>query len=149
MLPYAIGPDEGKQVVMGIPESGYFSHGRTHLLSENEKSSMTFEATMKLPNSILKNLQKLDYLKCDIEGYENVAIPLFQDIIDHFRPIMQIEVASENIEFMMSYLSDKDFKAVEIKKGEVCQLLPGKTPEGDIIFIPQEKLSLLEEITKV
>jgi hypothetical protein len=48
-------------------------------LSEYEFS---FEADMKKANELFENFDRIDYLKCDIEGYEEVVIPEILPVVE-------------------------------------------------------------------
>lgn len=142
VLPYAVGLNDDEEIKMGVPVTHkYLSHGRTHVLSENEECLMSFNAIVKTPDSLFPDLKKLDYLKCDIEGYENIAIPLFQNILRKFKPVIQIEIARQNREQLVSFLSGMNYVAGEVRGEKIC-LLSNSTvePRGDFIFIPKDKL---------
>lgn len=48
---------------------------------------------MKVPNELFNNIEKLDFIKCDIEGYEFIAFSNMMDIIRKFTPIIQTELS--------------------------------------------------------
>ncbi|MCF8357663.1 MAG: FkbM family methyltransferase [Prolixibacteraceae bacterium] len=142
IVPYAIGPNDNEHVKMGVPYSKtHFSHGRTHVLNENEEeSTMTFNATMMAPNSLFQNLKQLDYIKCDIEGYEAVAIPLFEKIIEKLKPIIQIEVAPENVEQIAAFFERLNYQRFFVKNDALYgALINSNELSGDWILIPAEK----------
>lgn len=142
IIPFAIGENENEKIKMGVPvSSSYFSHGRTHVLSDNEDCTMVFNATIKKPDSIFKDLSKLDYIKCDIEGYEIIAIPLFENLLTKFKPILQIEIGKENQDQLVAYLRGLNYNVFEVI-GEKIHQLNGSTHNafGDFIFIPSEKI---------
>jgi FkbM family methyltransferase len=143
IIPYAIGTNDGEKIKMGVPEmSSHFSHGRTHILSDNEKSLMTFNATLKRPDTIFQDLKKLDYLKCDIEGYEGIAIPLFENILKKFKPTLQIEVAERNKHELMLFLQNLEYSVFWVKNGKMIHLKDSKHHSyGDLIFIQSDRIS--------
>jgi len=148
ILPYAIGVNDDVEIKMGVPVThGYFSHGRTHVLSGNEKCLMTFNAVVKTPDSLFPGLKKLDYLKCDIEGSESVAIPLFQNILRKFNPVLQIEIAGKNREQLVSFLSGMNYIVGKIR-GKKISLFSDSIlePCGDFIFIPKNKLHKYKDL---
>jgi FkbM family methyltransferase len=143
IFPYAIGNNDNERIKMGVPvTSTYFSHGRTHVLSSEEECSMVFEATVMRPETIFTNLKRLDYLKCDIEGYENIAIPLFQELLIKFKPILQIEIADENRIELISFLKGLDYSVFEVKGDKLIGVFnPEAKTYGDLIFIDSIKTS--------
>lgn len=141
LIPYAIGTTNNEVIKMGVPvTSAYFSHGRTHVLSTEENCSMTFDAVIMRPDSIFSKLEKLNYLKCDIEGYENIAIPLFKDILVKFKPILQIEIAPENQTELIHFLKSIDYSTFEVKNGKLHTVSNPSNAYGDLIFIDKRKI---------
>ena len=148
ILPYAVGANDNEEIKMGIPVThGYFSHGRTCVLKENKKCLMTFNATVKTPDSLFPNLKRLDYLKCDIEGYESIAIPLFQNILRNFNPVLQIEIAKQNRKQLVRFLAGMNYIAGEVRGKRIYLLSnPALDATGDFIFIPKDKLKKSDDL---
>jgi FkbM family methyltransferase len=141
LIPYAIGNTDHEVIKMGVPvTSAYFSHGRTHVLSSDEICSMTFEAEVMRPGTIFSNLDKLNYLKCDIEGYENIAIPLFKELLAKFKPILQIEIAKENQSELIPFLKELDYAVFEVKGEQLFSVTDPAQSQGDLIFIDKRKI---------
>lgn len=144
ILPYAIGENDGEQIMMGIPDSSkYFSHGRTRILgNEDEKASMKFSATMKRPGSLFEGLHRLDYIKCDIEGYEGIAIPLFEEFIIKHHPILQIEIDQTNRQQLFAYLAGLGYHSFKLDGDRLKSIAFGDgQTHDDLFFIHAEKLS--------
>lgn len=140
IIPYAIGTTDNEKVKMGVPAtSAYFSHGRTHVLTTQEECTMVFDATIMHPDTIFKKLEKLDYLKCDIEGYEHIAIPLFKELFVKFKPILQIETATENREQLFPFLIELGYSVFEIKGDQLISVNGPKSKTQDDLFFLTEK----------
>jgi FkbM family methyltransferase len=142
LIPFAIGKNDNEKIKMGVPAtSAYFSHGRTHVLSSEEKCSMIFEATVMRPDTIFKNLDNLNYMKCDIEGYENIAIPLFKEILIKYMPILQIEIADENKAELIPFLRGLGYSVFEVKGDNLFSVSgSGEKTYGDLLFINSQKI---------
>jgi FkbM family methyltransferase len=141
LIPYAIGEVNNEIIKMGVPvTSSYFSHGRTHVLKSEENCAMTFEAEVMRPDTIFNNLEKLNYLKCDIEGYENIAIPLFKDILLKFKPVLQIEIDPENLSELMHFLKGLEYSAFQVKGEKLYAVTDPSKTYGDLIFIDKRKI---------
>lgn len=141
ILPYAIGNINNETIKMGVPvTSSYFSHGRTHVLSGEENCAMTFDAVTMRPDSLFSNLKKLNYLKCDIEGYEKIAIPLFKDLITKFKPILQIEIDPENRTELVHFLKTLEYSVFEVKGEKLFAVNNPSQSHGDLIFIDKRKI---------
>jgi FkbM family methyltransferase len=146
IVPFALGTDDDKPITMGIPKSNkYLRHGLTRVLDnhEDEPFEFTFSEKMFTPATLFGKLERCDYIKCDVEGYEIHIIPQLGFLLLKHQPIVQIEIEPANRKSIMEFLADFSYSAYYLK-GE--QLLPvGKDPEdiyGDFFFIPQNKMKL-------
>jgi FkbM family methyltransferase len=96
VFPYALGGDDGRKVWMGTPKvDGVVRHGRTEVLEGDtpaEGIAHRHEATMRTPSSLFGHLPRLDFVKCDVEGYELHIVPHLVPLIQRFRPIVEIEI---------------------------------------------------------
>jgi len=144
IVPYALGKDNGATISMGLPShKKYLSHGRTKVLeTENSNIEYRFEAEMRSPINIFGNLTQLDYIKCDIEGYERIVIPEFMPIIEKFKPILQIETDGENRELILELLQNIGYQTYFAEKTQLAEYNKENPPKfsGDLIFIHQSKM---------
>jgi FkbM family methyltransferase len=95
--PVALGGEKGA-IIMGTPViDGVFRHGLTHVveLNENTEGMHTYTVNMCTPEELFSGLNRLDFIKCDVEGYEVILMPHFAGIINRFKPVIQIELGSE------------------------------------------------------
>ena len=147
IIPYALGTEDNKSIVMGIPKSNkYLRHGLTRVLDSNENESFefTFTETMFTPVTLFGNLEKCDYIKCDVEGYEIHIIPQLDFLLGKFQPIIQIEIEPANRKFIIEFLAQYSYSVFYLEKE---MLIPvGVTPKsiyGDFFFVPQNKLNIV------
>lgn len=139
VLPYALGVEEGI-LRMGNPSLEKHRHGLMHVLNENENAAVEYRVPVKNPALLFAFLNKIDYIKCDIEGYEIPVIPTMLPILQKHRPIVQVETQGANKEILLSLFQQLDYKTF-YATGLGLQaytnaenLLP-----GDLIAIPNEK----------
>ena len=96
VLPYALGDVDGQTVYLGTPEvAGVVRHGRTEILDGRMTDEVAFrhKAEMRRPDTLFGHLDRLNYIKCDVEGYELHIVPHLLEIMSRFKPILEIEVA--------------------------------------------------------
>lgn len=145
ILPYALGKKNNVKVQMGIPKpSSYLSHGSTHVLSNSDTEDCFYisETTMFNPAILFKDLPKLDYIKCDIEGFEIEVIPEFSEIISRFRPVLQIETGGQNRKFIFNMLEKMDYQCFFVNNKLLVKMeKPEADSYGDLIFIPGFRLA--------
>lgn len=137
ILPYALGMCS-KTVQMGIPGSPH-RHGLTQILSEEATQDVvkTFEARMRPPQDIFDGLSRLDYVKCDIEGFESEVLPAMKELLREYRPILQVEIASENRKQIHQMMEEMDYRAFFVEEGNLVPVRDSwEEVNGDWIFQP-------------
>lgn len=148
LLPYALGEESDKQVTLGIPvefqKLGYLRHGTTTLLYGGSKADGTysFEATMKKGSELFANLPKLDYIKCDIEGYETVVLPEMKAVLQKYQPLVQLETWGEHLMVMYNFFQTLGFSAYFLQNKKLHPLESkdqSRWGESDILFVPGGK----------
>lgn len=107
----ALGNEEKKEVNMSIPiVDGVVRHGLTKIDGQGEDNwgrEMEFKVPMHIGDSLFadQKITKLNYLKCDVEGYEQYVIPSLEKTISTFQPLIQIELnGKENRQNVSDFL---------------------------------------------
>jgi len=147
IIPYALGSEDNKSILMGIPKSNkYLRHGLTRVLdtNENEPFEFTFNEKMVTPASLFGNLERCDYIKCDVEGYEIHIIPQLEFLLKPFQPIIQIEVEQVNRKLIDDFLSSLSYVAFYLKDELLYRIGENQEAvEGDFFYVPQNKMDLI------
>lgn len=94
LLPYALG-GEHTTVQMGTPErNGLLHHGMTKVAASNphEQYARTYEVPMRVPDELFRDLTRLDFVKCDVEGFEYEVFRHMQATLRRFQPLIQTEL---------------------------------------------------------
>jgi len=141
IIPFALGEKNG-DALMGIPDRLKSRHGLTRIINPDEQESIPtlFEAEVRKPDFLFKNIKKLDYIKCDIEGQENKVIPGFEDIIKKFRPLIQIELAEKNHVKIESFLSGFGYSAFHAKGKYLSPAGFSEREAGDLFFLTEKQI---------
>lgn len=149
---YALGNEAGT-ITMVMPESnGMIRTGLPHIASseEEKKAHKTHEVDIVKGSELLGNLTTIDYIKCDIEGYEIVVFNELKPIIEKHQPIVQIEIGTENESEMLNYFTKLGFVQYGVSNFKVVKETSGTQKEqGDFLFVHESKTTVFEEKMKL
>tara|TARA_B100001059_G_C17805443_1_gene568832 strand:- start:619 stop:1377 length:759 start_codon:yes stop_codon:yes gene_type:complete len=136
----ALGKETGK-VTMVLPmQNGMIRTGLPYISKEKTKSNeRTQEVEIVHPLSLIENEPKLDYIKCDIEGYEWIVFQELRSAITKHRPIVQIEIADKNRKDFIDFFSTLEYIQYGIADHKVIQEDGEQRENGDYLFIPKSK----------
>lgn len=143
LYPYALGTEEKTIEMVSSPHTGYLRTGLPHVYDADrdgslEKQEFTFKAEMKPASLLFRDLDRIDYIKCDIEGFEYIVLADLKEIIGKHRPIVQVEVWNDNEEQVLSMFRDLRYQAYKLYRGKLTPATKENPPmEGDYIFLPQ------------
>ena len=88
IYPFALGT-ENKPVRMGNDSartSGYMGTGQNFVNDTGGKTDVEFTAEMRRGSELFAHLPRLDFVKCDIEGYELIVMREMRPLLERFRP---------------------------------------------------------------
>ena len=114
LYPYALGAEEKTIEMVSSPNKGYLSTGFLHVYDSQrdgkiEEEEFRFESLMKMPSKLFSSLNKIDYIKSDIEGFEYIVLASMKEIIQKHTPIIQVEIIGENKERLNNLFSDMGY----------------------------------------
>lgn len=136
ILPFALGAAAGP-IRMGndsARENGYFGTGRNFVNEGGGRSDVEFSAEMRRGSELFARLPRLDFIKCDIEGYEAVVMEEMRPLLERFRPTVLIETGGENRPRIVRLFTRLGYAGYTLDRGREIPLSPGSTK--DIIFRP-------------
>lgn len=152
---FALGAENIDEIVLGIPQSvrelGYLRTGLPSILhGENEKADEknTFASSLKKGSEVFADLERIDYIKCDIEGYEWIVFQDMKEVFASKKPLIQVECWDKNFDEMQAFFKDLDYIAYKLNQGKLSALddIPkDKRESDDTLFVPKEKLGLIKE----
>lgn len=142
----ALGTENGK-IDMVLPTSdGMIRTGLPHIAKDEaeKKENKTVEVAIVKGSELLANLESLNYIKCDIEGYEWTVFQEIKPVIEKHRPIIQLEISGENEENMLDYFKKLDYQQYGVVNFEVIEENGKQQEPGDFLFVPMEKKDVLK-----
>ena len=135
LLNYALGSEE-RTIEMAndsVAAAGYFGTGR-NFVSDGELSgdAIRFSAQMVRGSRLFADLKRIDFIKCDIEGYERVVIPELQPLIERHHPTVLIETDGETRQEIIKTFTQMGYRAYMLENGKEVTL--DAASDKDIIF---------------
>ncbi|HQE11849.1 MAG TPA: FkbM family methyltransferase [Flavipsychrobacter sp.] len=136
---YALGTEE-KNIQMSVPKNfGYLRTGLASVAKENTsgEDNYLFEVQMKKASQLLADLPKIDYIKCDIEGYEEYVLPEMKSILEKHLPILQIETWGTHKQVIDTLMASLNYEKFILSKNELKRLpaFDNEPVNGDYLYI--------------
>ncbi|PLX11829.1 MAG: hypothetical protein C0594_03160 [Marinilabiliales bacterium] len=97
---------------MGIPVvDGVVHHGMTKVINGKTANIVdSFDVIMKVPDKLFSGLSRLDFVKCDVEGFESFVFSNFVETLTKFKPRVQSELSGkENREKVINLFKSLDY----------------------------------------
>jgi len=154
IYPFALGNNNEDSVKLGMPpllqHLHYLRHGTVTILNEENitNNQLIFESDIKKGSEVFDNLERLDYIKCDIEGYETVVLPELKPVLQKHWPLVQLETWGEQLPVMLSYFSEIGYKAYHLRNDKLIncnKLTLAEIASSDILFVPPKRMKALEK----
>ena len=96
------------------------------------------------------DLTKLDYIKCDIEGYEEFVLPELKEVLVKFKPILQVETGGSQKDVVFNLMFDLGYVQYSVYKNKIVKDFSNEIESGDYLFIHKSKEdSIIERMNKM
>jgi len=145
ILPYALG-NENKKIRLGNNtrlRTGYVASGSHFVLDEkipsNEHADQEFEADQRRGSELFADLPRIDFIKCDVEGYETVIFPEIESLIRRHKPLILLETKREKRKQLLPFFEELGFEAYILDQGKLHPLAQFPDSQEDILFVHPEK----------
>ena len=116
-----------------VAEVGYFGTGRNFVREGAlSRSAVRFTARMRRGSDLFGGLERIDFIKCDIEGYERVVIPELRPLIERHHPTVLIETDGDTRHEIIKMFSEMGYQAYMLDAGREVAL--DADSDKDIIF---------------
>ena len=150
IVPYALGAED-RTITMVNDSSrytGYMGTGRNYIPEseedERDNRDMEFEAEMRRGSELFADLERLDFIKCDIEGYEGVVIPEMAPVIRRYLPVVLLETGGALRRQMIEMFRGWGYAGYVLQRGRLVSVM--RAPEKDIVFIPGHRHAEFAEL---
>ena len=155
ILPYALGTEE-KDITLVIPKDlAYLSTGLPNVHDAATHGSLDdygfkFQAKMMQGSKLFKDLDRLDFVKCDIEGYEEFVLPEMKDIFIKHKPIIQVETWGPHKKVVEQLFSSIGYEQFHLEKGKLRSSANGH-PDAtvDFLFVHPHNTASLAKVSRL
>jgi len=138
LYPYALGTKD-EEIDFDTPLfHGSVNHGRTGATTVTNPHS--FKVPMRNADSLFAAIDKLVFIKIDVEGYENHVVPAMKQLILRCKPILQIEVDDKNKLFIYNFFRNINYRLFYLDKNVLKPLSKENYilfKHSDFYFYPQ------------
>lgn len=138
IMPYALGT-ENRPITMAndsVRETGYFGTGRNFVNETGATAGAEFAARMRRGSELFARLTRLDFIKCDIEGYETVVLNEMRPLLERFRPTVLVETGGANRTEIVRLFTELGYSGSTLNHGREVPLTDDSAK--DIIFRPNQ-----------
>ena len=149
IYPYALGT-ENKAIFLGNDtksDHGYLASGSNFVLdkkvNKQDTAETQFEANMRRGSELFNHLPRLDFIKCDIEGYEVVVLKEMGPLIRKFHPMLLIETRGQNRTDLLQFFHKLNYHTF-VLDGEKLHPTDGKG-SWDVLVVPEKRLERVSQ----
>lgn len=126
---------------MATPEvAGVLHHGMTQVLEDDKpEHKIFFDAEMKIPDVVFASLDKLDFVKTDVEGYEAIVFSNMTTTLKKFMPVIQTELSgNENRNKVMHLLQSLGYAVYVLQSHSLVPATQVQihSHQSDFYFLP-------------
>ncbi len=126
--------------------------GKTHVAAQGERTQETVSTTAISLDSFWQDLgnQQIDFIKCDIEGFELFALRGARGLIEQCRPVFYNELNAEWCERygytpsdVFSFFTEREYAPFYIEgNSDLVSVDEAQHVNRDVLFVPQERVQL-------
>lgn len=143
----AIG-NENKTIQMAIPnDKEIYRSGLAKVKTEDSsfENEVLIDIEMKRGSELFASLDKIDYIKCDIEGYESIVIPELKPILEKYFPIVQIETFGDARPIVETFMDSIGFVRYSLYKGKLIKEFDDSVEFGDLLYVHPTKMHKIQQ----
>ena len=150
VLACALG-DADRTIRMGnatVDRDGYFGTGQNFVLDKPAAglALVEFEAEMRRGSELFASLDRIDLIKCDIEGYELVVMTEMRPLLERHHPTVLIETGGDNRPRIVALFGSIGYDGYVLSEGTMRPLADGDTK--DIVFIHRSRRERYQKLIR-
>lgn len=141
---FALGKQRTKATMVRPKENGVIRTGLPFIIEEGKsfEADIQQEVEMACAKDFFNRFERIDYIKCDVEGYEWEIFSNIGDWLKTNRPLIQIELTQKTKKVIFEYFENLGYHAFGAdQKLNIFPLAFNETYEGDFLFFPLEKVN--------
>ena len=153
IFPFALG-EQSRRITMSndsVTTDGYFGTGRNRVddsaadaaathkataagtTADRAAGTATFEAEMRRGSELFGGLERIDFIKCDIEGYELCVMREMRPLLERHRPTVLIETGGVNRPQIIALFTELGYRGMTLEGGRLVPLTADSSK--DIVFL--------------
>jgi FkbM family methyltransferase len=139
--------DENGTIKMVLPKSnGMIRTGLPHIPAPDEDISGMEQISVMISKTseLFQSITPIDYIKCDIEGYEWHVFQQLEFILKEHLPTVQIEIADENIEIMHHFFTNLGYEQYGIVDFKIIKDSIPQKEKGDFLYVHPSRKQILK-----
>jgi FkbM family methyltransferase len=141
ILHTALGKEDGYTTMVLPKDNGVLRTGLPHVVAEGEDIGEGVEVKVKITGTqnLFQKFSKIDYIKCDIEGFEWIVFQELKEVLAQHKPTVQIELSEENIKNMVPFFTDLGYTQYGIANFKLIKDHIPQKEVGDFLFVHSSK----------
>lgn len=139
IIPCALGQEQGEVTMANttVAATGYFGTGQNFIreasaVQDPSAGTIEYRAPIRRGSELFRALERIDFIKCDVEGYEWHIMQEIRPLLERHRPTVLIETGGENRPRIIGMFTSLGYRGYTLAEGREVPL----TAEShkDIIF---------------
>ncbi len=137
----ALGKEDGFTKMVLPKDNGVLRTGLPHVIAEGEEIGEGVEVDVKITGTkkLFQSFSRIDYIKCDIEGFEWVVFQELGEVLAEQKPTVQIELSEENIGNLTPFFQTLGYVQYGIVNFKLVKDQIPQKEAGDFLFIHSSK----------
>ena len=101
---------------------------------------------MRRGSELFASLDRIDLIKCDIEGYELVVMTEMRPLLERHRPTVLIETGGDNRPRIVALFGSIGYDGYVLSEGAMRPLAAGDTK--DIVFVHRSRRERYQKLIR-